>query len=69
MPTMTNKLKVLRAEKNLTQGKLAELMGVTRSTINYIESNEYMPSLALASRIAKYFHKPIEKIFIVKDDV
>lgn len=68
MPSMTNKLKVLRAEKDLTQAQLAELMSVTRSTINYIESNEYMPSLALASRIAKYFNKPIEQIFIVKDD-
>lgn len=68
MPTMTNKLKVLRAQENITQAQLAELMGVTRSTINYIEANEYMPSLALASRIAKYFNKHIEDIFIVQDD-
>ncbi len=67
MATMTNKLKVLRAGKDITQADLAEKMKVTRSTINYIENNEYMPSLALATRIARYFYKPIEAIFIVKD--
>jgi putative transcriptional regulator len=68
MATMSNKLKVLRAEHNLTQAQLADLVKVTRSTINYIEKNEYMPSLALATRIARYFNKPIEEIFIVEDD-
>jgi putative transcriptional regulator len=64
---MKNTLKVLRAEHNLTQQGLADLVGVTRSTINYIEKNEYMPSLALATRLARYFKKPIETIFIVDD--
>lgn len=64
---MSNKLKVLRAEHNLTQEQLARKVGVTRSTINYIERNEYMPSLALATRLARYFSKPIEEIFIVED--
>ncbi len=68
MPTMQNNLKVLRAEKDLTQAQLAELVGVTRSTINYIENNEYMPSLLLATRIARFFNKPIENIFIVTED-
>lgn len=68
MAKMTNKLKVLRAEHDLTQAKLAELVDVTRSTINYIEKNEYMPSLALATRIARYFGKPIEGIFIVEEE-
>lgn len=68
MASMTNGLKVLRAEKNLTQAELAEKMGVTRSTIGYIEKNKYMPSLALANRLAVYFQKPIEAIFIVKDN-
>ncbi len=67
MAKMTNKLKVLRAEHDLTQEKLAEIVDVTRSTINYIEKNEYMPSLALATRIARYFKIPIEQIFIVED--
>jgi putative transcriptional regulator len=68
MPQMINKLKVLRAQHELTQAQLALIVKVTRSTINYIEKNEYMPSLALATRIARYFKKPIEEIFIVEDD-
>lgn len=66
-PKMHNKLKVLRAEHNLTQQQLADRVRVTRSTINYIEKNEYMPSLALATRLARYFKKSIEEIFIVED--
>lgn len=65
MPTMQNRLKVLRAEYNLTQEELALKVGATRSTINYLEKNEYLPSLALAVKIARYFNKPIEEIFIV----
>ena len=65
MPTMQNRLKVLRAEHNLTQEELATKVGATRSTINYLEKNEYLPSLALAVKIARYFDKPIEEIFIV----
>lgn len=60
-------MKVLRAEHDLTQAQLAKKVGVTRSTINYIEKNEYMPSLALATRLAKFFKKPIEIIFIVEE--
>lgn len=52
----------------MTQEQLARAVGVTRSTINYIEKNEYMPSLALATRIARFFGKKIEDIFIVEDD-
>ncbi len=65
MVIMTNKLKVLRAEHNLTQEELAKHVGATRSTINYLEKNEYLPSLALATKIARFFSKPIEEIFIV----
>ena len=64
-PIMENKLKVLRAEHNLTQEELAQKVGATRSTINYLEKNEYLPSLALAVKIARYFDKSIEEIFIV----
>ncbi|MEI8143719.1 MAG: helix-turn-helix transcriptional regulator [Candidatus Berkelbacteria bacterium] len=64
---MTNKLKVLRAEKNITQAELATSVGVTRSTINYLEKNEYMPSLPLAFRLASFFGKKIEEIFIYKE--
>ena len=64
---ITNRLKVLRAERDITQAELAELVGVTRNTINYLEKSEYMPSLPLAMRLAKYFQKPIEEIFILED--
>ena len=64
---ITNRLKVLRAEKDITQAELAELVGVTRSTINYLEGNEYTPSLPLALKLARYFGKPIEEIFILED--
>ena len=65
--SITNRLKVLRAEQNITQAQLAELVGVTRNTINYLEKNEYMPSLPLAMRLARYFQMPIEEIFIFND--
>jgi putative transcriptional regulator len=64
---ITNRLKVLRAEKDITQAQLAELVGVTRSTINYLENNEYTPSLPLAMRLARYFGRAIEEIFILED--
>jgi putative transcriptional regulator len=64
---ITNRLKVLRAEKNITQAELAEQVNVTRSTINYLEKNEYMPSLPLAIRLARFFNTTIEEIFIVEE--
>jgi len=64
---ITNRLKVLRAEKDITQAQLAEEVGVTRSTINYLENNEYTPSLPLAIRLARYFGKTIEEIFILEN--
>ena len=67
MPTMTNRLKVLRAERDLTQEQLAQKVGVTRSTINYLEKNEYMPSLALAVKLSRFFGLPIESIFLIDD--
>ncbi len=62
---MQNTLKVLRAQHNLTQDDLAVKVGVTRTTITYLEKNQYMPSLALAVKIARFFDQPIESIFIV----
>ena len=56
-------LKELRAKKNLTQEELADAVGVTRVTINYIENGEYRPSLELAFLLARYFGKTIEEVF------
>ncbi|MBU0648666.1 helix-turn-helix transcriptional regulator [Patescibacteria group bacterium] len=63
---MKNKIKELRLEKNLTQEELAERVGVTRQTIIAIEKGGYVPSLELAFKIAKVFHRKIEQIFLYK---
>lgn len=60
---MTNRLKVLRAERDLTQAQLAEALEVSRQTINAIETGKYDPSLPLAFRIARLFGRRIEDIF------
>jgi len=65
---MKNTLRVERAIKNITQGELAELIGVSRQTINTIESNRYVPSTVLALKIARVFDKPVEEIFILDDE-
>jgi len=60
---MNNRLKVLRAERNWSQADLAEQLGVSRQTVNALETGRYDPSLPLAFRIAKVFGSPIESIF------
>ena len=61
---MKNRLKVLRAERNWSQADLADHLGVSRQTVNALETGRYDPSLPLAFRIAKVFGHPIEAIFI-----
>ena len=60
---MKSRLKVLRAEREWTQEALADRLGVSRQTINAIETEKYEPSLTLAFKIARLFRQPIEKIF------
>lgn len=60
---MNNRLKVLRAERDWSQAHLAELLGVSRQTVNALETGRYDPSLPLAFRIARVFGHPIESIF------
>ena len=60
---MKNNIRVERAIKNITQADLAEAIGVSRQTINTIESNRYVPSTVLALKIARVFGKPVEEIF------
>lgn len=64
---MKNKLKVLRAERDWSQAKLAEQVGVSRQTIIALEKDKYDPSLPLAFKLADLFNLPIEKIFIHED--
>ena len=60
---MKNRLKVLRAERDWSQQDLAERLGVSRQSVNAIETGKYAPSLPLAFRIAGLFELPIEAIF------
>jgi putative transcriptional regulator len=60
---LKNRLKVLRAERDWSQAKLAELAAVSRQTINAIETDKYDPSLPLALKIARLFGQPVEAIF------
>lgn len=60
---MNNRLKVLRAERDWSQADLAEQLGVSRQTVNALETGRYDPSLPLAFRIARIFGQPIEAIF------
>ena len=60
---MKNRLKVLRAERNWSQQDLANELGVSRQTINAIETEKYDPSLPLAFKVAKLFEQPIEDNF------
>ncbi len=64
---MKNRIKVERAELDITQQQLAEAVGVSRQTIVAIENNRFLPSTPLALKIARYFGKPVESIFILED--
>lgn len=61
---MKNRLKVLRAERDWSQQDLAKALGVSRQSVNAIETGKYDPSLPLAFRIADLFEMPIEAIFV-----
>jgi len=65
---MRNSLRVLRAERRWSQADLAERLGVSRQTVNAIETGRYDPSLPLAFSISRLFEQPIERIFSVDDD-
>ncbi|HNX47370.1 MAG TPA: helix-turn-helix transcriptional regulator [Methanomassiliicoccales archaeon] len=60
---MKNRLRVYRTMTNLTQGALAEKLGITRQTVIAIEKERYDPSLDLAFKMAKFFRVSIEDIF------
>jgi putative transcriptional regulator len=60
---MKNRLKVLRAENDLTQADLADKLEVSRQTVNAIEKGKFDPSLPLAFKISRLFNLPIEEIF------
>ncbi len=65
---MKNRLRVLRAEVRWSQAELAERLGVSRQTVNAVETEKYDPSLPLAFKMAQLFGKSIEEIFSPNGD-
>ncbi len=65
---MRNTIKVERAKRDMTQQALADLAGVSRQTINYIETQRYMPSTALALKISRIFDTNVNELFTLEDD-
>jgi putative transcriptional regulator len=60
---MKNRLRALRAERNWSQADLAEKLGVSRQTVNAVETERYEPSLSLSFKVARLFAMKIEDIF------
>jgi putative transcriptional regulator len=60
---MQNDVRKLREDRSLSQGDLAKHLGVSRQTINAIETGRYLPSLPLAMAIGRFFSKPVEEVF------
>lgn len=65
---MKNTIKIERVRHDLTQGDLAEKVGVSRQTINSIETKKYVPSTVLALKIAQVFQMPVENLFELEED-
>jgi len=64
---MKNNLKVERAIKDVTQAELAEIIDVSRQTINAVEKNRYVPSTVLALKLSKYFGKSVNELFELEE--
>lgn len=65
---MKNTLRVERAILDITQQDLSTAIGVSRQTINSIESGKYVPSTVLSLKIARFFNKPVESIFQLEEE-
>ncbi|HIR82267.1 MAG TPA: helix-turn-helix transcriptional regulator [Candidatus Cryptobacteroides pullicola] len=64
---MKNSIRVQRAVMDITQQELAQAVGVSRQTINSVESGRYIPSTTLALKISRYFGKATDEIFQLED--
>lgn len=64
---LTNQIKVQRAMKNITQEELATHIGVTRKTINTIETGKFVPSTILAIKLARFFEIKVEELFTLTE--
>jgi putative transcriptional regulator len=65
---MKNRVRELRAQAELSQAELGEVLGVSRQTVNSIENGRYLPSLPLALALARRFDEPVEDIFIAEEE-
>ena len=65
---MKNRLEELRRQRGIRQEELAEALEVSRQTIGSLENGRYNPSILLAFRIARYFGRPIEEIFLYEEE-
>lgn len=64
---LNNRIRVFRAEHRMSQGELADAIGVSRKTISTIEVGRFVPSTVIALKIARYFNAPVEEIFSLAD--
>lgn len=64
---MKNNIRVLRASRRMTQEELARLAGVSRQTINAMESSRYVPSTILALKVARIFGSTVDEIFTLEE--
>ncbi len=65
---MQNTIRVERAKQNMTQGELAEAIGVSRQTIHAIETGKFAPSVITALKISQFFGTTVQEIFQLEDD-
>lgn len=65
---MKNRIKVLRAEKNLSQDELSKSIEVSRQTINAVENGKFNPSVKMALKMSKIFNCTVEEIFQLEED-
>jgi putative transcriptional regulator len=65
---LRTRIKELRARYNLTQDELAEIIGVSRQTMLYLEKGKYNPSLLLAYKVAKALKSSIDEVFIIENN-
>ena len=64
---LKNRLRVLRAEKEISQKDLAEEVGLSRQTVNSIERGKFNPSIITALKIAEYFSVPVDQVFTLEE--
>jgi putative transcriptional regulator len=68
MPRLANRIKVARAEKNVSQEDLAAMVGVSRQTVSSIETGQYCPSTLLAFLLSKRLGKRVDELFYLEEE-